>query len=184
ITCEDHPCGSIGICKTDSDSSFFCECPGNSFGDGYHCHDTPCYSSPCQNGATCKAKKEKNGEDKEYECDCPVGFTGDDCEVFEIEFPCSERRIVDIPYCEEENDASQTIDTCDETPCKNEGICEPIPTGQYEYRCKCQPGYIGRTCETKTDCKDNSDCKNGGTCESSKQCLCAPGFKGLFCNER
>ena len=46
--------------------------------------DTPCYSSPCQNGATCKVKKEKDGEDKEYECDCPLGFTGDDCEVLEI----------------------------------------------------------------------------------------------------
>ena len=35
-----------------------------------------CYSSPCQNGATCE-----NTDDDSYTCDCPDGYTGTNCET-------------------------------------------------------------------------------------------------------
>lgn len=35
-----------------------------------------------------------------------------------------------------------------------------------------------------TDCSVDGDCKNGGTCNVGNKCVCAPGFNGVFCDER
>ncbi|XP_028414929.1 uncharacterized protein LOC114538017 [Dendronephthya gigantea] len=181
ITCDDHPCGSIGICEEiTGDEKFECKCPPDSFGNGYHCYDSPCYKAPCQNGGVCE-KKDKNG----YKCICPIGFSGVSCERHEIELSC-DGRTVDIPFCE--NSGAPT-ETCNDTPCKNNGICLPVRTGQFKYKCKCKSGYTGRTCDTKI----NEQCNEHGVCKlklkEEGQCLevgcnCFIRYSGQQCLEK
>ena len=40
------------------------------------CGSSPCQKRPCLNGATCFATSARS-----YQCRCPVGFQGTDCEV-------------------------------------------------------------------------------------------------------
>ena len=41
------------------------------------CPQSVCGPNPCQNGGRCQGNEERSGG---YECECPSGFTGDDCE--------------------------------------------------------------------------------------------------------
>uniref|UniRef100_A0A670ZMI1 Delta-like protein n=1 Tax=Pseudonaja textilis TaxID=8673 RepID=A0A670ZMI1_PSETE len=68
---------------------------------------------PCQNGGTCA-----NKEPDEYECLCPEGFGGRNCEDGE-------------PPCPSEL-------------CANGGSCHPTPSGP---QCVCPPGWRGKACQ-------------------------------------
>ena len=39
--------------------------------------EDPCEPPPCDNGGTCTAINDNT----DYECDCPDGFLGDNCEI-------------------------------------------------------------------------------------------------------
>ena len=41
-----------------------------------NCISDPCIAVPCENGGTCKLEDNSDG----YECKCPMGFNGTDCE--------------------------------------------------------------------------------------------------------
>ena len=44
---------------------------------GINCDgEKPCLANPCQNGAACS-----NNGNTDYECDCPTGWGGQDCDV-------------------------------------------------------------------------------------------------------
>lgn len=51
------------------------------------CIDDPCNPNPCQNGGTC------SNDDGNAKCQCPDGYTGDNCEIKPIDVPSIE----DIP---------------------------------------------------------------------------------------
>lgn len=56
-----------------------CPCPAGKEDNAGICTDIDeCLSSPCQNGGVCT-----NG-DNDYTCQCPEGFTGDDCEGVDV----------------------------------------------------------------------------------------------------
>ena len=42
----------------------------------------PCQSNPCLNGATCSLD-----ENNDFQCECPPGYTGDNCEIGNIYIP-------------------------------------------------------------------------------------------------
>jgi len=59
--------------------------------------------------------------------------------------------------------------------------------------CRCDPGFSGETCKDVgcpggnwgPDCSKTCPCKNGGRCEPhTGKCLCAPGWKGLHCQNK
>jgi len=75
-----------------------------------------CYSDPCMNGGECVSDLDLG--ETAYECRCPVGFTGVNCET-------------QIDYCA----------SADGNPCLNEGWCTSTLTGPV---CDCLQGFTGK----------------------------------------
>ena len=104
-----------------------------------------CLSSPCVNGGSCKNKGGFN-----YECDCPPGYTGKDCnkEISKqtlsfyqsVHVSINHIRIISMFCC------FIIPDECFGNKCRNGGQCIDM-LGRYE--CACLPGYSGEYCETE-----------------------------------
>ncbi|KAL5961482.1 hypothetical protein TSMEX_010800, partial [Taenia solium] len=157
-TCIDQPCLNGGACEDMPNQQFKCICPPGFAGgslksssfylyevESLRCEfEDPCLVKPCKNGARCFS----NNLGKR-ECQCPVGFTGEDCSV-------------DVNECE----------VGERSPCEQNGTCINEPGG---YRCECLNGYTGARCETLVlNCKPNP-CLNGGVCDDKGdhfECLC------------
>uniref|UniRef100_A0A8C6XMQ4 Neurogenic locus notch homolog protein 1 n=1 Tax=Naja naja TaxID=35670 RepID=A0A8C6XMQ4_NAJNA len=115
-----------------------------------------CLSSPCNNGGTCHPVVEGNTPD--YVCSCQLGYIDKLCLTIE------------------EN-------ACLSGPCRNGGSCDLVTLT--EYKCRCPPGWSGKTCQQADPCASNP-CANGGQCvpfESSYVCRCPQGFHGATCKE-
>lgn len=89
-----------------------------------------CKSNPCLNGAVCKPSG------LSYECICPNGWNGTNCQ-------------------QETNECSAF------NPCKR-GICTS-KKGE-PYKCYCEPGFTGLHCDIDVDECLSKPCKNGATC--------------------
>lgn len=84
-----------------------------------------CYTFPCQNGASCRPVPLRD-----YECDCPPGFHGRNCQ--------------------------HPVDACYGSPCENHGTCKVLEEGRFRWgrrtismSCKrsLQGGVVKRTGE-------------------------------------
>uniref|UniRef100_A0A803TP03 EGF-like domain-containing protein n=1 Tax=Anolis carolinensis TaxID=28377 RepID=A0A803TP03_ANOCA len=116
----------------------------------------PCLSSPCKNAGTCHPLV--RGNSAEYTCACRLGYTDKLC------------------LTPEEN-------ACLSSPCRNGGSCDLLTLT--EYKCRCPPGWSGKTCQQADPCASNP-CANGGQCvpfDSDYVCRCPPGFHGATCKE-
>ncbi|XP_043093030.1 protein jagged-2b isoform X1 [Puntigrus tetrazona] len=105
---------------------------------------------PCVNGGTCM-----NSEPDEYNCACPEGYSGKNCEIAEH--------------------------ACVSNPCANGGTCHEVPSG---FECQCPPGWEGPTCAKDMDECASSPCAQGGTCidlENGFECVCPPQWVGKTC---
>ncbi|XP_035380216.1 protein jagged-2b isoform X1 [Electrophorus electricus] len=105
---------------------------------------------PCVNGGTCM-----NSEPNEYNCACPEGYSGKNCEIAEH--------------------------ACVSNPCANGGTCHEVSSG---FECQCPPGWEGPTCAKDLDECASSPCAQGGTCidlENGFECLCPPQWAGKTC---
>ncbi|MGH0123878.1 UNVERIFIED_CONTAM: hypothetical protein FKN15_056081, partial [Acipenser sinensis] len=104
---------------------------------------------PCINGGTCM-----NTEPDEYQCVCPDGYSGKNCEI-------------DINDCNGQ--------------CQHGGTCKDEVNG---YHCLCHPGFVGKHCEIQINKCSSSPCMNGGRCQDLMDgflCQCQQGFSGIFC---
>ena len=109
-------------------------------------------ATPCKNGGTCLM----DGNDDQYKCICPDGFTGEHCE--------------------------SNIDDCAINPCQNGGTCIDFVS---DYKCYCPPGFTGTHCEENINECAMNPCANGGTCHDSVNdfvCACPPGYTGKDCS--
>uniref|UniRef100_A0A3B4AI51 Uncharacterized protein n=1 Tax=Periophthalmus magnuspinnatus TaxID=409849 RepID=A0A3B4AI51_9GOBI len=133
-----------------------------------HITSDPCLTIPCRNGATCNQNLLISQDvavlqspavifvspPKEiFNCTCPVGFTGEVCEV--------------------------DIDECEQSPCENGGTCLNSPGG---FHCECKAGFSGTVCSIDIEKCLKMNCQNNGTCvniDDVYRCQCLPGFEGM-----
>ncbi|XP_005868905.2 PREDICTED: delta-like protein 3 [Myotis brandtii] len=88
----------------------------------------PCDGNPCANGGSCS---ETPGS---FECACPRGFYGLQCEVSGV--------------------------TCADGPCFNGGLCVGGTDPDSAYICHCPPGFQGSNCEKRVDRCSLQPCQN------------------------
>ncbi|XP_072168931.1 hyalin-like [Diadema setosum] len=135
---------------------------------------SPCLQNPCQNQGVCQ---EISGLCSAYQCVCPAGFGGVNCEIVILE----------------------NGNPCNSFPCANGGECLTLDS-QF-YTCLCRDGYAGVNCQQMTaavpgfDSCNANPCQNGATCYNSYHsndptptsytpqyyCMCAQGFTGANC---
>ncbi|NWH62139.1 NOTC1 protein, partial [Geococcyx californianus] len=116
----------------------------------------PCLSSPCKNAGTCTPVV--RGSTVDYTCACRLGFTDELC-------------------------LTPRNNVCLSNPCRNGGTCELLTLN--EYKCRCPPGWSGKTCQQADPCASNP-CANGGKCvpfEAHYVCRCTAGFHGANCKQ-
>ncbi|KAG9483301.1 hypothetical protein GDO78_009302 [Eleutherodactylus coqui] len=128
---EDLPCSSSKACGSLSD---------------------PCFSNPCPQNATCQVTLDT----QTYECRCPAGFKGRNCEI--------------------------PMKRCFKNQCRHGGQCYVTDRGS---KCFCAVGYKGTFCETPEDECLWNPCQNGAVCRergNGQACYCVPGFQGALCD--
>ncbi|XP_075038685.1 protein crumbs homolog 1 isoform X2 [Mixophyes fleayi] len=135
--CSSPPCTEVLPCS----SIIGC---GSSF--------DPCLSNPCPRNATCQVTLNT----ETYECRCPAGFKGRNCEI--------------------------PMKRCFRNLCRHGGECYITDRGP---TCFCTVGYKGTFCEAPEDECLWNPCQNGAVCRdrgNGQACYCVPGFQGALCD--
>ncbi|XP_072245890.1 neurocan core protein [Leuresthes tenuis] len=113
----------------DTNNPFGILVPNWAFGLIPSVENNPCQTNPCLHGGSCL--QEGDG----YSCYCPLGFSGESCEI--------------------------DVDDCQSNPCQNGGTCiDEINS----FVCLCLPSYGGATCEKDTEGCEHSWRKFHGHC--------------------
>ncbi len=160
--CDFQPC-EHGICERVSDMFYKCLCQPGFTGVNCHIPIQLCLNTTCLNGGSCRPPISLD----DPLCDCPVNFTGNNCEINKIKANTKSKT------CESDN------------PCFNGGICYIDQENQIA--CVCPIGFSGPLCKHK-DNKSCQMCLNGGVCEfgdedQSVKCQCPDGFTGHNCEQ-
>uniref|UniRef100_A0A6Q2XZY0 Neurogenic locus notch homolog protein 1 n=1 Tax=Esox lucius TaxID=8010 RepID=A0A6Q2XZY0_ESOLU len=148
-------CLNGGRCEASPDGNGECKCTSDYVGSRCQ-YPSPCSPSPCRNGGECRSVSHGNTFD--FRCVCRLGFSDRLC-------------------------LTPTNHACMSSPCRNGGTCDLITLS--DYRCRCPPGWSGKTCQIANPCASNP-CANGGQCspfESHYICTCPPTFHGQTCKQ-
>jgi hypothetical protein len=154
-------CKNGGVC-TGTAAARQCNCENTNF-LGPACDQPPTCAKPCKNGGQCVVDNASKGTTK---CQCDSsGFTGEDCSV------CDPM----LRLC----DATPTPTVACAPACENSGVCK-------NGACDCTgTGFMGTSCQTKTQMTCAQTCLNGGVCDTAQgKCDCsAVAFEGAACEK-
>ncbi|XP_067122803.1 uncharacterized protein [Centruroides vittatus] len=192
VQCVNHGCQNGGLCLVQNHQTN-CYCPAGFTGQFCEVDMDECASRPCHNGGTCVDRPQG------YICRCPPGFSGLQCQEEQNECfnnTCPERAMCqNAPGIGNVNclcrsgyegiGCNITVNPCivGDNPCNNDGICIPLQQGRY--KCKCNPGWTGRNCETDIDDCAEQPCLLQAKCTdllNDFQCDCPVGFGGKRCH--
>uniref|UniRef100_A0A8D3DTK9 Delta-like protein n=1 Tax=Scophthalmus maximus TaxID=52904 RepID=A0A8D3DTK9_SCOMX len=142
---------------------------------------------PCKNGGTCM-----NTEPDEYNCACPDGYSGKNCEIAEhacVSNPCANGGTChEVPsgfecHCPAGWSGLTYTDECASSPCAQGGTCIDMENG---FKCLCPPQWTGKTCQIDVfECAGIKPCLNAYSCKNligGYHCACFPGWVGKNCD--
>ena len=66
--------------------------------------------------------------------------------------------------CGDTGASCQLVDYCASQPCRHGGHCTSTVAS---FRCRCMPGYVGRTCSDDVNECVSRPCENAGTCTNT-----------------
>ncbi|OQR79147.1 protein crumbs-like, partial [Tropilaelaps mercedesae] len=169
--CFSFICENGGTCRAAGDEAK-CLCAKRFSGTRCEIDKGPqCRPETCLNQGVCQ---ESADGDTIY-CSCKAGFYGDRYNhIFSV---------VQLSFryrCEKPAAPSRH---CSSAPCANGGRCHASEDGE-SYDCICQPGFIGKNCETKVNNCGSAPCRNNGTCADAPfgyTCHCPKGYRGPNC---
>lgn len=192
--CDPNPCHNGGHCELTyyPPKPFLCTCPDPYTGNTCTDIKLPCEYKPCQNNGVCYNLLKQDGWPQDsYECLCPTGYSGLNCEYGGSNNPCDPNSCVNgncvvdphypdgyvcICYTDKFYGLKCESDPCSSNPCGDGFVCE---TNGQEYRCVCPAGRYGPDCSEigvcpsivpsvgdicLHECSTDDDCLNGKMC--------------------
>jgi Notch-like protein len=145
----------------------------------------------CQD-ITCSGKGECIDHINGYTCNCPLEYTGADCETRTdhcLSVVCAHGRCVNGQTCTCDPGFTGIhceirTDDCYRVTCSGRGVC--VDEGNF-YTCICEPGYQGINCEVETNECARITCNGHGKCHDGLEqlhCECDPDYTGLLCETK
>ncbi|XP_076387489.1 cell polarity complex component crumbs isoform X5 [Megachile rotundata] len=154
-----------------------------------------CFDSDCKNDGYCQDKANS------YICECPAGYTENDCS-FNID-ECIDNKCENEATCVDgianytcvcnsgwqgwlcDDDINECVSL---NPCQHDGECINFPG---YFRCECPDQFTGNLCQHfRLITCENQPCKNGGVCTdipnsqtgNNFTCTCMTGYEGAVCD--
>lgn len=183
-----QPCQNNGLCQTEPDLSYKCDCAAG--WAGQNCTEVDrCTTNPCLNNAKCEFVSNYN-----FRCNCPHDYYGNLCQYHD---KCSSSPCLNNGTCFKQLNGSYHCEcsehytgvfcesevVCSPNPCENGGTCTSV-SGKAS--CKCPDEYLGSMCNIQNICKSNNPCDKGQCSmysDGSYSCMCDEGFIGMNCSE-